>query len=106
MVYNFITAIGPCHIVYLRGWINLPKDTGMLSVCFLPYFERNLINNFIFRQDTASIASAGNVKRFLEQNEIPCVHLPAKSLILNLIENERKYIKHKLRNNKIKNFEL
>ena len=77
MVWSIISANGPGLIIRLQGRINLTKYINMLTEHFLPYFGQNLDDNPIFMQDNAPIHTAGNVKRFLEENDIPCLDWPA-----------------------------
>ena len=105
LVWGIISTNGPGPIVRLQGRINSTKYINMLTEHFLPYFGRNLDNNPIFMQDNAPIHTAGNVKRFLEEHDIPCLDWPAQSPDLNPIENVWHYIKQQLRNDKISNLE-
>ena len=105
MVWGVINANGPGPIVRLQGQINSTKYINMLTEHFLPYFGQNLNDNLIFMQDNAPIHTAGNVKRFLDENDIPCLDWPAQSPDLNPIENVWHFIKQQLCNDKISNLE-
>ena len=105
IMWGVICANVPGSIVCLQGQINSTKYINMLTEHFLPYFGQNLNDNLIFMQDNAPIYTAGNVKRFLEENDIPCLDWPAQSPDLNPIENVWHYIKQQLHNDKISNLE-
>ena len=105
MVWGVISAHGPRLLIRLDGKIYFIKFIGMLGTHFVAYFDNNLKDNLIFIQDNAPIHTAGNVKKFLEGHNIPCLDQPAQSPDLNPIEKAWHYIKQQLRNDNIRNLD-
>lgn len=105
MVWGIISVHGPGPLARLNGKINSGKYIKMLEDHFMDYFVNLQDKNCIFMQDNAPIHTARNVKKFLQERDVPCLDWPAQSPDINPIENVWHNIKHQLRNEYICNLD-
>ena len=86
MIWASIGYQGKSPIVFLEGRMNANRYIDLLRQQ-TNNFEAIAGDSFIFQQDNAPIHTAACVKKWLEENEVPCMPWPPRSPDLNIIEN-------------------
>ncbi|POM63542.1 transposable element Tc3 Transposase [Phytophthora palmivora] len=87
MVWGAFCAQGKSELVILEGTQDSERYIYSLSEHLLPYIDRIYGRDCIFQHDNASIHSSTATKAFLDEENMMTMKRPAKSPVLNPIEN-------------------
>lgn len=75
------------EVAFLTGRQNLEAYMGTLKDYLLPLALRNIKRTTSFQQDNASCYASNAVKQWFQDNNIDIMSWPAKSPVLNPIQN-------------------